>query len=220
MNEHNNDCKHNGWANYETWAVNLWLANDETSHRYWSDSARVVIYEEGSACDLARQLKDEVTSDAPDLGSTLYADLLNAALSEVDWLEIAGGMLAEHERVEDVLHAYTRAEAISDGVLVNVTETASEAGFRYPVALTRSVYERYVVVPEGVEAQDERGRLWDVVYMCLLGVRSSTGSETRFSLHVRNSNARGTPPLVMLKALCGPGDNGEPVITIMLPDED
>ena len=32
--------------------------------------------------------------------------------------------------------AYTRREAIADGVLIDATETAKEAGFRYPVALT------------------------------------------------------------------------------------
>jgi hypothetical protein len=30
----------------------------------------------------------------------------------------------------------------------------------------------------------------------------------------------GTPPLVRLKALCGPGDDGSPCITVMMPDED
>jgi hypothetical protein len=42
----------------------------------------------------------------------------------------------------------------------------------------------------------------------------------RFGVHVRNDNREGTPPLVRLKALCGPGDDGELVITVMLPGED
>jgi hypothetical protein len=44
--------------------------------------------------------------------------------------------------------------------------------------------------------------------------------ELRFALHVRNDNRERTPPLVRLKAPCGPGDNGEPVVTVMMPDED
>ena len=44
--------------------------------------------------------------------------------------------------------------------------------------------------------------------------------EVRFAVHVRSDNRERTPPLVRLKALCGPGDQGEPVITVMLPDED
>ncbi|MCY4511649.1 MAG: hypothetical protein OXG35_32490, partial [Acidobacteria bacterium] len=39
----------------------------------------------------------------------------------------------------DVIHRYTRAQAIKDGTLVDVTETAREAGWRFPVALTAAV---------------------------------------------------------------------------------
>src|SRR5262245_16898089 len=35
------------------------------------------------------------------------------------------------------IHRYTRADALREGVLIDVSETAREAGFRYPVALTR-----------------------------------------------------------------------------------
>jgi hypothetical protein len=42
----------------------------------------------------------------------------------------------------------------------------------------------------------------------------------RFGVHVSKDNRSGTPPLVRVKALCGPGDQGEQVLTIMLPDED
>jgi hypothetical protein len=42
----------------------------------------------------------------------------------------------------------------------------------------------------------------------------------RFGVHVRNDNREGTPPLVRLKALCGPGDDGSPCITVMLPEVD
>ena len=121
----------------------------------------------------------------------------------------------------DLIHRYTRAQAIADGVLVDVSATAREAGIRYPVALTRAAWERCVSVPPGVACQDEAGRLWDVVWLlrCAIG-RSKGGPEIRFAVHVRNDNRDRTPPLVRLKALCGPGDQGEPVITVMLPDED
>ena len=39
----------------------------------------------------------------------------------------------------DLIHSYTRAEAIADGVLIDVSATAREAGFKYPVALTAAV---------------------------------------------------------------------------------
>jgi hypothetical protein len=50
--------------------------------------------------------------------------------------------------------------------------------------------------------------------------RTDDGPEVRFALHVRNNNRERTPPLVRLKALCGPNDDGAPCITVLLPDED
>jgi hypothetical protein len=103
---------------------------------------------------------------------------------------------------------------------VDVSATAREAGIRYPVALTRAVWERCVTVPPGVVRQDEAGRLWDVLFLLRCAIGKSNGREVRFGVHVRNDNRERTPPLVRLKALCGPGDQGEPVVTVMLPEED
>jgi hypothetical protein len=121
----------------------------------------------------------------------------------------------------DLIHSYSRAQAIEDGVLIDVSETAREAGIRWPVALTRAAWERCVTVPPGVACQDEAGRLWDVAWMLACAIRrGGSGPEVRFGVHVRNDNRERTPPLVRLKALCGPGDDGEPCITVMLPEED
>ena len=120
----------------------------------------------------------------------------------------------------ELIHRYTRADAICDGVLIDVSATAREAGIRWPVAITRAAWERCVSVPPGVACQDEAGRLWDVLFLLALAARRSDGAEVRFGVHVRNDHRDRTPPLVRLKALCGPGDDGEPVLTVMLPDED
>ena len=122
----------------------------------------------------------------------------------------------------DLIHSYTRADALRDGVLIDVSATAREAGIRWPVALTCAAWGRCVAVPPGVECQDEAGRLWDVLAMLRFAVRGQRGdaSEVRFAVHVRNDNLERTLPLVRLKAVCGPGDHGEPVLTVMLPDED
>jgi hypothetical protein len=50
--------------------------------------------------------------------------------------------------------------------------------------------------------------------------RGGTGPELCFGVHVHNDNRDRTPPPVRLEALCGPGSSGEPVVTVMLPDED
>jgi hypothetical protein len=121
----------------------------------------------------------------------------------------------------DIIHCYSRAQAIDDGVLVDVTETAREAGYKYPVALTHAVWASCVEVPDGVDGQDKAGRLWDILIMLRYAVRRSNASDVvMFQLHVRNDNRHGTPPLLELKAMCGPDDDGNPCITIMEPCED
>ena len=122
------------------------------------------------------------------------------------------------------IHTYTRAQAIEDGVLVDVSDRGQEAGFRIPVALTRAVWDDCVAWKEADSRrqtyQDESGRLWDVLWMCSRAARRG-GREIRFQVYRIRRGGRGIQPrLVTLKAICGPGDQGEPVVTIMLPDED
>lgn len=124
----------------------------------------------------------------------------------------------------ELIYTYTRAQAIEDGVLIDVSDRVRGAGFRIPVALTPAVWEDCVAWGEADNRrqayQDESGRLWDVLWMCSQAVRRG-GQEIRFQLYRVQRGGRGTRPrLVTLKATCGPGDQGEPAITIMLPDED
>jgi hypothetical protein len=64
-------------------------------------------------------------------------------------------------------HPERRAGALRDGVLIDVSAAAREAGIRYPVALTRAAWERCVTVPPGVACQAEAGRLWDVLWRAI-----------------------------------------------------
>jgi len=124
-----------------------------------------------------------------------------------------------HEVFGEVISSYSRENALEDGLLVDVSTVALEAGIKFPVALTRTVWDKYVEVPEGVTCQDVNGRLWDVLWMFKQAIHRSSGGDTvNFQVYVRNNN-RG-PRLEHLKAICGPGDDAEPVITIMLPHED
>ena len=122
----------------------------------------------------------------------------------------------------DVVYSYTRAQAVADGVQVEVTKTAQEAGIRFPVFLTRTVFDSYVTVPPDVSGQDEAGRLWDVLWMLRFAIqRTSRGMERLpFALYVRNDNR--AAKLVKLIAQCGPLDIDDPApaITVMMPDED
>ena len=122
--------------------------------------------------------------------------------------------------------SYSRAEAVEDGMLVDVTAEASETGFRIPVALTAAAWGGCVAWDDADSHrqtyQDERGRLHDVLWMAHLAARAARGgSETLFSLYRVPRGGRGIKPrLVTLKLTIGPGDAGEPVVTIMLPSED
>lgn len=116
---------------------------------------------------------------------------------------------------------YTRKQALADGVLVDVTKTAKEAGFVIPVAVTQGVWATCVAVRGNTDFQDEAGRLWDVLCMLYFAVKRGMGedSDVRYSLYVQNTAGAPTE-LVSLRAVCGPDDDGAPCITVMLPDED
>jgi hypothetical protein len=121
----------------------------------------------------------------------------------------------------NIIFAYTRAQAIADGVLVDVSKLAREAGFKIPVAVTAGVWAECVAVPPGVTGQDETGRLWDVLNMLRHAIGTNGGSDrVDFAVHVRKDNEESTPPLVPLYAVCGPGDDADPVVTVMMPHED
>jgi hypothetical protein len=89
-----------------------------------------------------------------------------------------------------VIHSYSRAEALEDGALIDVTSMAREAGFRIPVALTRAVWESYVTVPPKVVAQDEPGRLWDILWMASLAGQASSPARPLSSGSVRTVKRR------------------------------
>ena len=120
----------------------------------------------------------------------------------------------------EVISVYSRAQALEDGMLVDCSALAREAGIRFPIALTRAAWDLCVALSPAAEraCNDETGRLWDVVWMLSCAIRSGGGgTEVAFEIRCVTTSAR--PSLVRLKALCGPGDDAEPVVTIMLPGE-
>lgn len=142
----------------------------------------------------------------------------------------------------DMIHTYTREQAIEDGGLIDVTATAREAGLRHPVAVTNQVWVK-VIEPPKMLGQSEEGRLWDVVWMlrsAIVGMvkptkhyREGLNDIIHFQLYAqmlvsRQKTAKGKvidykrleKQLITLKAVCGPGDHMEPVITVMFPEQD
>lgn len=124
----------------------------------------------------------------------------------------------------DLIFSYTRAQAIADGVLIDVRERAREAGFRIPVAVTAAAWAACVEWPETEPAiQNESGRLWDLVFTAAMAARQAArrgdGGRITFALLVVPRGAQ-VPRPTDLALHIGPGDQGEPVITIMEPGED
>jgi hypothetical protein len=121
----------------------------------------------------------------------------------------------------DLIHCYTRADAIEDGTLIDVTNTAKEAGFLVPVALTATVWGDCISWSQEdsvrVVHQEEAGRLWDVVWMAGLAGRQNLDGEGRvpFAVYrVPRDSKTGRPVAVALLLDLSPGDEGEPVVTI------
>lgn len=112
----------------------------------------------------------------------------------------------------EYISVYTRAQAIEDGALVDVTAEAGETGFKIPVALTRALFAK--IDPPKRSHQDFRGRLHDVLWMLYLAVRRA-GNESEILYKVKLGRE-----YVIVKAVSGPGDNGEHVLTLMVPGED
>ena len=116
----------------------------------------------------------------------------------------------------DLVYAYSRADAIRDGVLIDVSERAKRAGIRYPTACTTAVWALIDCLPDS-ETDTLAGIVADARLAAVLrGMLAA----------IRRGGARGTDRVefgalgCLLWAQCGPGDTGEPVITIMREGED
>lgn len=115
----------------------------------------------------------------------------------------------------EVISVYTRAQAIEDGVLADVTEVAREAGFNCSVAVTSAVWDAIEDIPPSKTFQDVKGRLWDVLWMARLAAKR--GGDLTFYKIIMH---RGRKTYQTLKMVAGPDDAGALCITIMMPDED
>ena len=106
------DKTYNGWSNYETWCVMLWMDNDQGDQEYWAEVTRDVIESCGDKRPnifadeqanrrimLAGRIQEyhEEAADENGPGGGVLSDLLSAALGEVDWCEIAESLLGEVE---------------------------------------------------------------------------------------------------------------------------
>lgn len=126
-----------------------------------------------------------------------------------------------------IIHSYTRAQALQDGALIVVPNTlAAEAGFNLPIAITAAAWDAFVAWDSASEKaiQDEQGRLWDVLWMtrhaCVQPDAALKDTVRVEFMCVPPGSRTGKPIRSFLKAVIGPGDDAEPVMTLMLTCED
>ncbi len=98
--------KYNGYSSFETWTLALWMNNDQGSYERYRELAREIREIQGrkaaeylskrevEVVALAEALREEFEEDSPVAQHiSVYADLMNAALAEVDWHELASNLL-------------------------------------------------------------------------------------------------------------------------------
>jgi uncharacterized protein DUF6573 len=128
----------------------------------------------------------------------------------------------------EIISTYSRRQGIEDGVLVDLhqgelNDLINEAGFRWPIACTSTVFFECIdVTPAARRAgNDIKGRLWDILQTMKNAVRrigEQTTPELFFDVLVVRDRIQ--PTLTKLKVVAGPDDYGRPCLTIMFPDED
>lgn len=103
---------YNGWTNYETWCVALWLDNDEETYEQMREFTKeayenpvnnsfIDSVDDRRRIALQDMIKEFVEEQNPLPDAGMFTDLLNAAISEVDWRDIAKHYLDEYEPEEE-----------------------------------------------------------------------------------------------------------------------
>jgi hypothetical protein len=118
------------------------------------------------------------------------------------------------------IDAYSRADMIEDGSLIDVTSIAKKMGFRYPVALSQAVWVGYIVPDDSTWNPIDNTTLWECLLTLRNGLKQSSGEGTAFLFDITVANKDGTFSKFPLQAAFGPGDDGDPVITIMELEEE
>lgn len=124
-----------------------------------------------------------------------------------------------------IISTYTRAQALADGALIDVSALAGEAGIVFPVAITAALSADIDAIPAylaGVASRE--GRLWDLLWMARVAIIAAPVDADRIAyeliLPVGAASVAGFEAVYPVVAVCGPGDDARPVITLMQLGED
>lgn len=118
----------------------------------------------------------------------------------------------------DVIHAYSRTEAIEDGVLIDVSETAKEIGITLHTAVTPAVWTEFIGTPSFSDWGTESDRLKRLLNCAVDAIERAANGLSFFSIEMTRSES--VEKRFDFRVQRGPGDNLEPVLTVMLSHED
>lgn len=91
-----NTKQYNGWTNYETWLVQLWIDTEEWSHSSFRSMVKNVHEEFQTVSEVSDSAKEWVENNmVGEFQNGFVADLIGAALAEVNWFEIAEHAIEE-----------------------------------------------------------------------------------------------------------------------------
>jgi len=119
----------------------------------------------------------------------------------------------------EVISSYSREDAILDGFLCDLTQfEVTRQHYKYPVACTTAVWDLIDKADKNKRSYSSiDGILHDMFHMSKVYYREIDETSRYFQMKIVGC---GRQKNYTFKMVCGPGDNGEPVLTIMLPNED
>jgi len=107
--------EYNGWTNYETWVVNLWMSNDAETDNYWlniadislndATASDILTKEENAQYTLSDTIKESLEEGNPIEEASFYRDLLTGAISEVNFDEIAKHLIERSTEIKNYKEA-------------------------------------------------------------------------------------------------------------------
>lgn len=113
----------------------------------------------------------------------------------------------------DVIYSYSRADAIKDGHLIDLSRPAKVMGFKIPVAITCGALSASYVDKQDLHAMAQAAST--ILRTLLSAIAAQKGQNDRVTFALRVGSE-----IEQYHAVVGPGDTSDPVITIMLPGED
>ena len=114
---------------------------------------------------------------------------------------------------EDIISVFTRADAIAEGVLIDLSAN-SRRFYKYPVACTAEVWA-------AITSTGSENPIGEIVRVLYASIHNHTKmlNETTYLFTVNLENAAPREHWTF-KVMCHGGDNAEPVLTIMGINED